>query len=49
MYRLRLDHTDWPHPTYSHWQPTKDFDKAIRKATELGLTWSIETRKERKP
>ena len=46
MRRLVLNHDSWPHPTYTKWQESADFSKAIEKAKELGCTYSIETRLE---
>ena len=44
MFRLVLDHKDWPHPTHSRWQESQDFSVAIEKAKQHGITWSIEKR-----
>ena len=42
QYRLVLSHNDWPRPTRTKWQTSRDFSKALAKAAELGVTAEIE-------
>lgn len=43
VYRLKLASPLWHRPAYTKWQESRNFEKALAKAAELGVTATVES------